>query len=586
MRLSLNYVVKIFVLLLLSVFSFVSAQSAGSDSLNDPIYAFMGNGGYDALDYQIDLRFSSDKKTVIGITTIEAMATQDLSSFNLDFGAMTVSNVVVNGESARYSQADPEMTIAPNRFLIKGERFKVSIVYSGVPSTKLAAASSFGNWFISRTGLTALAEPSLMFTWSPVNEHPSDKATFSLKLTSSKNDTAIANGEFVGRTENADGTASSSYRIATPTATYFVVMAVGNWKLEEEGKVGDVRVRHYLASGTTSVMRSAIAETGRIVEFFSQKLIPYPFKEVGVLTSDNNLGFALETQTLVTLPLSWSGNDLVASTEVVAHELAHQWFGALVTFKNHSDMFIHEGFAEYLGWVYSAYRYPNLLGSRYIEEQIEDFYPASVHGRLVRKYTKEQFTYAMEYRLGYTQLSKENVAKALDLLFSSSLPANIQADLLARVPPEGWSKFQFIAAFSSLPFNHLVFVYKNFYEVIAMSGGEVPALSANWGVVTPPAKLQPEDNLFNWGVYTRGATALHALRLKIGDDAFWKLLRGFLEKYKFANASNTDWLEHVANNSGQAVRDWQEHWLFDELPPEFPELGLKPNDFALGADFK
>ena len=55
------------------------AQSAGSASLNDPIYAFMGNGGYDALDYQIDLRFSSDKKTVTGITTIEAMASQDLS---------------------------------------------------------------------------------------------------------------------------------------------------------------------------------------------------------------------------------------------------------------------------------------------------------------------------------------------------------------------------------------------------------------------------------------------------------------------------------------------------------------------------
>jgi hypothetical protein len=71
MRLSLNYVVKIFVLLLLSVFSFASAQSAGSDSLNDPIYAFMGNGGYDVLDYQIDLRFSSDKKTVVGITTMD-----------------------------------------------------------------------------------------------------------------------------------------------------------------------------------------------------------------------------------------------------------------------------------------------------------------------------------------------------------------------------------------------------------------------------------------------------------------------------------------------------------------------------------
>ena len=64
---------------LLGFSTLVFAQTAGSSSLNDAIFAFMGNGGYDALDYKIDLHFSSDKKTVIGITTIEAMATQDLS---------------------------------------------------------------------------------------------------------------------------------------------------------------------------------------------------------------------------------------------------------------------------------------------------------------------------------------------------------------------------------------------------------------------------------------------------------------------------------------------------------------------------
>ena len=78
MNLLLGCSKKLFVLVLL-MSNLAWAQSAGSASLNDPIYAFMGNGGYDALDYQIDLRFSSDKKTLVGVTTIEAMATQDLS---------------------------------------------------------------------------------------------------------------------------------------------------------------------------------------------------------------------------------------------------------------------------------------------------------------------------------------------------------------------------------------------------------------------------------------------------------------------------------------------------------------------------
>jgi aminopeptidase N len=306
------------------IFGAAVAQTAGSSSLNDPMFPWMGNGGYDALDYMIDLRFGIDKKTVVGSTTIQAKALQDLSSFNLDFGQMTVSNVVVNGVSARFSQADPELTIVPEKPLVKGQDFSVSIVYSGAPGSKATEGSDSGMWTIGQAGLFALGEPSIMFTWSPVNEIPSDKATFTLKMTAPKAETAVSNGEQISRQENADGSATTTYRVGVPTASYFIVLVVGNWKLEQEAPVGTTRVRHYLAPGTTPTMRKALAETGNILKFLSEKLVPYPYAEVGAITSDTVRGFALETQGLVSMPVSFGrGETFELAAEVMAHELAH-----------------------------------------------------------------------------------------------------------------------------------------------------------------------------------------------------------------------------------------------------------------------
>jgi aminopeptidase N len=564
------------------------AQSAGSSSLGDPLYSYMGNGGYDALDYTIALRFSDDKKTVVGTTNIEAVATQDLASFNLDFGAMTVSNVVVGGVAARFSQADPEMTVVPASPLKKGEKFKVGIVYSGAPSTKLAVASAFGQWAISPMGLMVHAEPSQMFLWSPVNDHPADKATFTLQLTASRQNNAIANGELRERRENSDGSVTSTYRIGTPTATYFVMLAVGSWQVEEGGKVGNTRIRHYLALHTESSLRQAVEETKSIVEFFSQKLTPYPFSEVGVLTTDTPEVYALETQSLVVIPTSYYEGDYLGQVELIAHEFAHQWFGALVTFKNHEDMFIHEGFAEYLSRVYMNEVLGNYVGSDSLERDLKTLYPSMVHQRTAEVYDHSRLVQILRNRLGTKILSAQEVGKALDLLFGQSLPASTRTAILARVSSTGWSSAQLIEAIDALPFERIVLVYQNLIDVRKLTNGKIDAffLAPNWDQFTPPAALKLGDNPFNKGVYYRGAMSNHALRLRLGNDKFWKLLSAFLEQYKFSNASVDDWLALVEKTAGREVRAFHQTWLRDPVVPDFPELGLKKSDFKLGADFK
>jgi aminopeptidase N len=574
----------------LLVFGFGSlalAQTAGSSSLNDPIFAFMGNGGYDAQDYDINLRIFGTHQSVDGATTMQAVATQDLSSFNLDFGSMVVTSVIVNGRMARFSQADPELTITPRKPILKGDAMKVSVTYSGKPDSVAVGTSQFGGanfWMALPTQLTVLSEPSAMFAWSPVNDHPSDKATFSLHITAPKAEQAISNGVLTSRIENSDGTATSNYRIATPTATYFVVIAVGDYKLEEQGQVGNVRVRHYLSPKTSGIMRQAVLETPNIIKFFQDKIGAYPFSEVGVLTVNNNLGFALETQSLVTLAASYGrGETVVHDSEIVAHELAHQWFGALVSFKTHKDIFVHEGFAQYFGWLYTDFRYADQGES--LKGQIEDVYGDISAGSFVADLTKDQFLERLRSnRYGSTVLMETTLERALVLMFEGTLPQKYHDEIIAKFP-SGATVKQMADVIATWNFARVRLGTPARVELIPLTGKPALDVPASYGLLTAPGNLKIGDDLFNQGVYWRGAMTLHALRLKIGDEKFFALLRAYLEKYKFANASVEDFVNLTLEMDGLEAKTLLERWLFDAQCPDLPELGLFSKDFKLGATF-
>jgi aminopeptidase N len=561
----------------------VGAQTPGAPGLNDPIFPWMGNGGYDAQDYNINLRFSDDKRSETGTTTMEALATQDLSQFDLDFGSMTVSGVTVNGAAARFQQSDPELVIVPAQALKNGEKFRVTVSYSGVPGSK-ANPNEFDDafWLVNNNTLTVLSQPSGMFMWSPVNEHPSDKATYTIALTAPKADTAVVSGQLVGSTDNSDGTKTTTFRIATPTTTYVVMMSVGDYTLEEQGKVGNVRVRHYLSPATTPVMRQAVLETPKIISFFNERLTPYPFPEVGVITTDNDLGFALETQTLVTLPASFGGGEsLGLNAMVVAHELAHLWFSSLVTYKTNKDIWVHEGFAEYLGDLYVS---ENLKGSYpSLEETITGNYPSVANGLYVRTLEKSELVGALKTQFKNAALKPEDVARALDLIFSGTLPAAYRDSIVARKP----ASFNALAdAIAALPFERVVLPVRAQSGLSELAGRKPQARRPGWDVLTPPGGLKAGDDLFNAGVYDRGEMALYALRAKLGDTAFWALLRAYLEKYKFGSASNEDFINLTGELNGAAAKALVNAWVNDPQTPDLPELGLKAADYKLGATFK
>jgi aminopeptidase N len=329
-----------------------SGAAAGAAGLDDPYYPLLGNGGYDVTHYDLDIGWHPDDTSITGTTTIEAEATQALSSFNVDLLAdLAVDEVTVDGAEATAERRDDhEVTITPGEPIAEGAAFTAVIGYSGVAQPVEGLMPGLGGWVPDEGREVYVAsEPDGAAGFFPGNDHPSDKATFAIHVTAPDDLTVVANGVATGTEDDpADSTKTWSFEMDDPMATYLVQVGIGNFTIEESTSPGGVPIRNAFDDDVAAPAAvEPHARTGEMIDYFAETFGPYPFANYGVLVVDEPIGFALETQTLSLFP---GGVD----EETVAHELAHQWFGDAVSPAQWTDIWLNEGFATYASWLWLA----------------------------------------------------------------------------------------------------------------------------------------------------------------------------------------------------------------------------------------
>lgn len=328
-----------------------AVASPGSDGLGDPYYPQLGNGGYDVQRYVLDLEWDPDTTTLSGTTTIEAIATQNLSSFNLDFLGMDISQILVDGTAADFSRASAELTVEPTVAIADATSFVVDVTYSGRPQRipKLSDID-IGGWYVEGGTAFVVSEPAGSFGWHPVNDHPLDKALFRLEITAPVDLTVASAGILVETIDEGDGTRTWVYEPRDPIAPYLLPLAIGDLVLVDAGIVDGVVLRHAIVSDLADQI-DAFDRTPDMLRTFSEMFGPYPFEAYGVLVVDSTLGVALEQQTM-----SLFGQDFLRQgggfDDVIAHELAHQWFGNHVALSQWNDIWLNEGLATYAQYLY------------------------------------------------------------------------------------------------------------------------------------------------------------------------------------------------------------------------------------------
>ena len=335
------------------------APVAGAPGIGDPYYPTYGNGGYDVQHYDLAVRYDPGTARLAGRARIDLRTTEALRSFHLDLVGLTVRAVTVGGTPATWTRrGGHELVVTPAKPLARGAAVTVDVRYDGIPRSFTDNTGETYGFLTTNDGAVAIGEPESAAQWFPVNDHPSDKATYRLALTVPKGLETISNGLDTRRTVDGDW-ATTTWAPRSPMAPYLAFFALGHFDIHRWQTAAGLPIIDAVDSSIQGPLRTRIdasfARQGEILDAEAGWFGPYPFETAGGVVDRGAVDYALENQTRPTYPAAdW--DDPVyptAGDSVVVHELAHQWFGDAVSLDRWSDIWLNEGFATYAEWLWS-----------------------------------------------------------------------------------------------------------------------------------------------------------------------------------------------------------------------------------------
>lgn len=336
-----------------------ASSTVGGPGAGDPYFPRHGNGGYDVRHYRINAAYDASDERLKGATRIRAVASKRLTRFNLDL-VLDASSVRVDGRRARLAQRGRELVVTPARAIRKGARFVVTVRYAGRPSA--VRRGGMAPFLTTKHGAVVVGQPEAAPWWFASNDHPSDKATFDIRLRAPRGRQAVSAGRLVSRRAVAGGN-QWRWVMRKPMATYLAFAAWGRFRIEH-GTADGVRYLYaYDKAMSPALRRRAVRSmraTPKVTAFLSRRLGPYPYADLGGVVTTAPLGYALETQARPVYDSSFfrrgASLEKQRNTSVVAHEIAHQWFGNSVSLRRWRDIWLNEGLATYMEWLWDESR--------------------------------------------------------------------------------------------------------------------------------------------------------------------------------------------------------------------------------------
>jgi aminopeptidase N len=326
---------------------------------------------FDAQHYVIRATFDRVNKKVFGDTTISlkplinGFTTVELDAIGLNFQTVKLEP---SGADLKFRTLPGKVVITLDNAYSKDELVTISLKYAASPKKGVyfvAAQSDNGGNEIHSDQIWTQGEPDEARHWFPSFDFPGDKATTEQFITAEKGETVVGNGELVEKIQNGDGPSATviwHYNMHVPLPVYLVSFVVGKYvKLEEKYK--NIPLGYYIYPGREQTARNAYADTAAMMKYFEQQTgVDFPYNKYDQTVvagfefgGMENITATTMADTFIFLADTEFGRNEVM--DLVSHELAHSWFGNLVTCRNWAELWLNEGFATYMEAAFREKKY-------------------------------------------------------------------------------------------------------------------------------------------------------------------------------------------------------------------------------------
>ncbi|GGK60549.1 M1 family metallopeptidase [Nocardia camponoti] len=319
----------------------------------DPYLPQNGNRGYRVSRYELDITYRPASNRLSGRAVIIAVTTGVQPRYSLDLSpSLSVSKVLVNGsKAAKFTHSNGKLTVTPQHKIPAGGVLEITVVYAGTPRPVRGPWGEVG-WEELTEGALVASQPNGAASWFPCDDHPSSKATYRISITTDTPFFALANGKLLRKQAKASQT-TWEYEMSAPMAAYLATVQIGNYRKYRVGTVGEpVPMDAVLPPRLRAEFEHDFARQPEMMALFTEKFGPYPFDSYTVVVTDDELDIPIEAQGISIFGANHCDGRR-GSERLVAHELAHQWFGNSLTLGQWRDIWLHEGFACYAEWLWS-----------------------------------------------------------------------------------------------------------------------------------------------------------------------------------------------------------------------------------------
>jgi aminopeptidase N len=308
---------------------------------------------YDLQHQSTTIRFNWARHAVEGTTTLQIgglAGVSSLSSVAIDAGDMTIKRVASGARTLKHDYDGRSLVVHLASPLRAGAKTSITIVYDAANRTK-------GAYFKPRHIVWTQGETEDTRYWVPTYDYPNDKTTWEFYIWSAKGERALSNGRLAGSRTVGDSI-EWHWVLDKPASTYLMTAVVGNYTVLQDKPWHNVTIGYWTYPDSVAAARRGFGKTPAAVDVFSRKTgVPYPWAKYDQVVIPEfqfggmeNVTATSQNDTEILLP-PW-GPPEESADDLMSHELAHQWYGDLLTTRRWGDVWLNEGFATFMQQIF------------------------------------------------------------------------------------------------------------------------------------------------------------------------------------------------------------------------------------------